>query len=157
MPYRYLIFTFAALLFLSSCANLSPTFDDPEIKVTSFKLVPSNSINPKFEIGLNVINPNNTNINLQGLAYTARIEGQKVFSGVASELSPIKAYGSADITLGGQADLLGGLALINKLLSMEKLNQPINYSLNVKMNIKGLLIPITLERTGELTLPNQLR
>jgi LEA14-like dessication related protein len=78
---------------LSACATLNPNFEEPQVSVNSFKILPGGSINPTFEIGLRVVNPNSMPLNLKGMSYTASIEGNKIFSGVANQLPVITAYG----------------------------------------------------------------
>jgi LEA14-like dessication related protein len=139
------------LLGLSSCASIQLQLTEPDVKVNSFKLVPSNDITPSFEIGLNVANPNNIDIKIQGLSYTAEIGGHKVFSGVTNKLPPIPAYGSEDIKLNAQADLVGGISLLIDL--MKTRDKPLLYTLEVKISIDNVLFPIYVTRQGELALP----
>jgi LEA14-like dessication related protein len=139
------------VVMLWGCAALNPNFQEPEVNVTSFKLVPGNSLSPTFEIGLRVLNPNNTALNLNGLSYNARIKGNKVFSGVANDLPTIPAYGEEDIKLTAKADLFGGLGLITDLLKEQK--APITYQLQVKIDLQNFLLPINITREGNLTLP----
>lgn len=142
---------------LTACATLQPHFEEPEIKVNSFKVVPGSGANPTFEIGLNIINPNDFDLDVKGLSYSASIKGNKVFSGVTNQIPNIAAYGSENITLNGQADLFGGISLFVDMLKPENQNQPIEYSLDVKISLGGVIFPIYVTREGELTLPKNNR
>lgn len=142
-----LFFVFA----LSGCASMQLQLQEPDIKVNSFKMIPSNRMSPSFEIGLNVANPNNIDINIKGLSYTAEIGGHKVFSGVSNQLPLIPAYGSENITLNAEADLISGMSLILDLLNTK--DQQIPYTLEVKISIENMLFPIYVTREGELGLP----
>ena len=78
-----------AVFISSGCATLSPSFEDPTVTVSSFRVLPSDSISPKFEIGLHIVNPNNVPLELEGVAYTASIEGNQVLAGASNELPVI--------------------------------------------------------------------
>jgi LEA14-like dessication related protein len=126
---------------LSACAALNPHFEEPQVSVNSFKILPGNSINPTFEIGLRVVNPNNIPLNLKGLSYTASIEGNKILSGVANQLEEVK--------LTAQADLFGGIRLLADL--MKPRETPIGYTLKVKLAVGTFALPIYITREGDLT------
>ena len=139
------------LIVLSTCTSLHPHFEKPQVSVSSFKVLPSSSMNPSFEIGLRVINPNNIALNLKGIAYSASIEGNEVFSGVANQLPIIPAYGEEEVKLKAQADLFGGLRLFADLLKPRE--TPIGYTLKVKLDIGTFAFPIFITQQGVLTMP----
>ena len=143
--------TLLVILIHTSCATLNPNFEKPEVSVNSFKILPSGSINPTFEIGLRVVNPNSIPLNLKGMAYTASIEGNKIFSGVANQLPIVPAYGEEEIKLNVQADLFGGIRLFADL--MQPRNIPIAYTLKVKLDVGTFALPIHITREGNFTMP----
>jgi LEA14-like dessication related protein len=140
-----------ATVILSACATLNPNFEEPQVSVNSFKILPDGSINHTFEIGLRVLNPNSTPLNLKGMSYTASIEGNRVFSGVANQLPIVPAYGEEDIKLKAQADLFGGIRLLTDL--MKPRETPIGYTLKVKLDVGTFSLPINITREGSLTIP----
>ncbi len=138
---------------LTACANFTPQFDKPSIKVKSFRVLPSNSLNPTFAIGLEVSNPNGVDLNIKGMSYTASIAGKELLSGVANQLPVIPAYGQENINLQAQADWLVGVQLLSKLMSHP--DTPLTYNLNVKMDVGLFSLPIYIERKGVIDLtPN---
>jgi LEA14-like dessication related protein len=143
--------TLLVILILTSCATLNPNFEKPEVSVNSFKILPGDSINPTFEIGLRVVNPNSIPLNLKGMAYTASIESNKIFSGVANQLPIVPAYGEKEIKLNVQADLFGGIRLFADLMQPRK--TPIAYTLKVKLDVGNFALPIHITREGNLTMP----
>lgn len=140
-----------AFITLTACATLDPNFEKPQVSVNSFKILPGGSINPTFEIGLRVVNPNNIALNLKGMSYTASIEGNKVFSGVANQLPIVPAYGEEEVKLQAQADLFGGIRLIADL--MKPRETPIGYTLKVKLDVGTFALPIYITRKGNLSIP----
>ena len=143
------------MLALLGCSSLMPGYEEPSVTVSSFRLLPANSINPVFEIGLHIINPNNSPLALKGLAYTASIEGHKVLAGVSNELPLIPAYGTGDVTVKASTDLFGGFRLISDLLSQQR--QQLQYQLNVKLDIGSFLPAIRVEQQGEFSLSGEQR
>jgi LEA14-like dessication related protein len=139
------------LVILSGCVALNPNFEKPQVSVNSFKMLPGGSINPTFEIGLRVVNPNNTALNLKGMSYTASIEGNKVFSGVANQLPIVPAYGEEEVKLKVQADLFGGMRLIADLVKPRE--TPIGYKLKVKLDVGTFGLPIYITQEGILSIP----
>jgi len=99
-----------------------------------------------------VVNPNSISLNLKGLSYTASIEGNKVFSGVANRLPTVPAYGEEDVKLNAQADFFGGIRLIADLI--KKGNTPISYTLKFKLDVGTFALPIYITREGNLTIPS---
>ena len=146
--------TIFMLVVLSACASLTPHFETPQVSVKSFTLLPGNSINPTFEIGLRVTNPNSIELNLKGMSYTASIEGNRIFSGVASQLPIIPAYAEDEVKLKAQADLFGGLRLMGDLLKPRE--KPITYSLKIKLDIGLFALPIYINHEGVLAQPKRL-
>jgi LEA14-like dessication related protein len=141
-----------AILFLSSCANLNPRIDEPVVTVTSFKILPITGTNLRFQIGLNVSNPNNFDIVVNGLSYNASVEGYDVVSGVTNQVPTLKAYDSDDIMIEAQADLFNGVRLATDILQKRKTD--LNYVLEAKMDVAGILFPIYINKAGLLSLPN---
>ncbi len=135
---------------LGGCATLLPTFETPTVIVSSFRMLPGRSIVPTFEIGLHVSNPNAVALNLVGLTYQVELEGHQVFSGVANDLPVIKGYGSGDIILQGQPDLLGTFNLFQDL--MRRPRETVLYRVDAALDIGRLLPKIRINREGQVSL-----
>lgn len=143
------------LLVLSSffatlgCAFLQTNYEPPSVNVTSFQLLPSDGLIPRFEIGLRVINPNRAALNLQGLSYSIEIEGHKIVSGVSKELPQIEGYSEGNVTLMASANLLSGIRLITDLMNENR--EGINYQFNAKLDTGGWKPPIHIQEAGEFS------
>lgn len=133
-----------------SCAPLFPRFETPTVSVTSFQVVPGNTIVPTFEIGLHVINPNRMALKLQGLSYNVELEGYRVLSGVSSQLPEIAAYGEGDVLLLAKPDLFSTISLFTDLM-----NRPRNtfrFNLDAVIDVGGLMPKIHVNKKGEIAL-----
>ena len=45
---------------------MDPGYEEPTVTISSFRALPSDGMVPKFEIGLNILNPNASSFRLDG-------------------------------------------------------------------------------------------
>lgn len=138
------------ILSMVSCSALVPSFESPTVTISNFRVLPGQSIVPTFEIGLHVSNPNRMPLNLVGLSYLVELEGHQVFSGVANDLPVIAGYGSGNIVLQGQPDLIGTFNLFHDL--MRRPRQDVSYRVDAVLDIGGLMPKIRINREGLVSL-----
>jgi LEA14-like dessication related protein len=137
--------------FLCSCAGtLRPGFEPPVVSLRTFKMLPQETVTPSFEIGLHIINPNRTPLNLEGIYYTVGIEGYNLLSGVSNSLPTVEPYGEANITLKASVDLFKGIKLISSLLQEPK--DTFKYSFDAKLDLGGFSPSIKVQEEGEFDL-----
>ena len=132
------------------CAALLPKFESPTVSVTDFKVLPGDSVVPRFEVGLHVSNPNRVALNLVGVTYRIELEGHQVFSGVSNDLPVIAGYGAGDVVLQGQPDLFGTFNLFHDLMRRPREN--VSYQVDAVLDVGGLLPKIRIKREGQVTL-----
>jgi LEA14-like dessication related protein len=135
---------------LSACATMRPDFETPSVTVTSFRMLPSNSMTPEFEIGLKVTNPNAQALSLRGVAYTVSLDGTDLVKGVANELPVIEGYGSGDVTLTASPDVFGGIQFLAELMSDPR--DSVTYSLEAKLDVGSFVPAIRVRDEGEISL-----
>lgn len=138
------------VFWLAGCATLSPDFEPPKVTVSSFRLLPTSSMVPKFEIGLHVINPNRIPLQLFGLTYEIELEGHRVLTGVASELPEIAAYGEGEVLLRASPDIFSTLSLLSDLLKQPR--ETVNYNFSARLDVGKFLPKINVEKTGAISL-----
>jgi LEA14-like dessication related protein len=135
--------------YLSGCTRFSPNYEEPTIGLKTFRLLPSDGLVPRFEIGLHIINPNRDPLNIDGLYYTVNIENHKVLAGVANDLPEIQGYGEGDIKIEATVDLLSGAKLIRSLL-----NQPtgvLEYTFNAKLDMGPFIPTMNIIEKGQIS------
>ena len=141
------------MLFLVACASLSPNYETPQVNVTSFTLAPDSSgLAPRFNIGLQVINPNRTALPLDGMSYSVEVEGNRILSGAEPNLPRIEGYSSADIVIQASPDLFGSARLLNQLLSGQR--DELNYLFKARLDVGSLMPYINIEEKGSFGLTN---
>jgi LEA14-like dessication related protein len=110
---------------------------------------------PVFEIGLHIVNPNRTALNLQGIVYSVTLNGHKVLMGASSDLPVIGAYSEGDVTLRATADLLSSIGLLGSL--MQQGQDTFTYELEAKLDIGGLRPRIHVQEKGKISLAGAAR
>ena len=140
---------------LAGCAGMRPGYETPTVTVSSFRALPSEGMVPSFEIGLRVINPNREALELQGVAYTVRLEGHELIKGVGNELPVIDGYGEGELTLTATANLFAGIRLISDL--MRKQRDTFTYEFEAKLDIGTFRPSIRVTDTGEISLGGSTR
>lgn len=144
---KSVLFVVTLAMLLSACASWWPSYEKPQISITSFTLAPDNrDFAPRFLIGLQVTNPNRQALPLEGMSYSIEVEGNRIISGAEPNLPRVEGYSSADIVIEARPDLLGSARLLNQLLSGQK--QTLDYLFKARFDIGSLLPYITIEERG---------
>jgi LEA14-like dessication related protein len=141
------------MIFLAACAGLTPNYEKPQVNVTSFTLAPDSSgLAPRFNIGLQVINPNRTALPLVGMSYSVEVEGNRILNGAEPNLPRIEGYSSADIVIQASPDLFGSARLLNQLLSGQR--DELSYLFKARLDVGTLMPYINIEEEGSFGLTN---
>jgi LEA14-like dessication related protein len=146
----YQFIALATLLFLCGCASLSPGYEQPTVTLSSFKALPADGMVPAFEVGLRVINPNDTPLNLVGVVYTISLQGHELVKGVGNDLPVIDAYGEGELTLTASANLISGIRFIGGMMNSR--SETLDYEFSAKLDLAGLYPSIYVRESGVLNL-----
>jgi LEA14-like dessication related protein len=130
----------------AGCTTLHPGFETPSVNVTSFKPLPSQSFTPRFEIGMRVVNPNSTSLNLRGMSYKVFLNDYEVVEGAANELPVVPAYGEAQFNVIATVSLMEGMRFVQDML--KNANGQVDYRLQVKLDVGAMIPVIRIEKTG---------
>ena len=132
------------------CALLTPAFESPTVSVTSFRVLPGDSVVPTFEIGLHVVNPNRAALKLAGLSYQAELEGHRILSGATNRLPVIAGYGEGDVVLQAKPDLLNTISLFHDFLKQPR--ESFKFNLEALLDVGGLVPKIRVRKEGFINL-----
>jgi len=144
------VFLLLALL-SAGCATLSPGYEKPQINVTSFAVAPESvGLAPRFNIGIQVINPNRTALPLKGMTYALEIEGNRVLSGATADLPRVPAYGMADFMIEASPDLLGSARLLGDLFAHQR--DSFAFTFKGRLDVGSLMPFIHFEESGRFGL-----
>jgi LEA14-like dessication related protein len=135
---------------LAGCATLKPELDPPKVSLVSFRSLPSEGGSPRFEITLNVMNPNKQTLDIAGISYTVELLGKELITGVANDIKPIEGYGEGTVTLEAGLQLLEILRLMASLGTAG--TEPLEYRFSAKIDFNGFIPTQRIEETGEIKL-----
>ena len=152
---RSLFAAIGIVLTIGACATLRPDFEKPAVTVRSIRLLPDQGIAPRFEIGLHIVNPNRFPLNLEGIAYTLRLEGYTILNGAANDLPVIAGYGQDDVTLIATTDLLSSIRFFSDLIDRRR--EVFTYELDVKLDLGGFVPRLHVTESGSIDLTGQHR
>ena len=137
----------AMVVLLAGCASLSPYDEVPEVNITSFTLAPESAgVVPRFNIGIQVINPNRTALSLRGMNYSVEIDGNRILSGATADLPEVPGYGAADFAIQASPNLLGGARLVADMLSRER--SDFGYTFRARLDVGGIRRYVNVEESG---------
>jgi LEA14-like dessication related protein len=137
------------LVILAGCASLMVNFEEPQVSLTSFRVLPGNAIVPTFEIGLHITNPNRSVLKLGGVSYNVELEGYRIISGVSNELPQIEAYGEGDLLLEARPDLINTINLFTQLINGSR--DSFGFKLEAQLDVGTLLPKIRVEKSGQIS------
>ena len=143
------------LLFLQSCATMDPNYEEPTVILSSFRAVPSEGMVPSFEVGLRIINPNTTPLDLEGVVYSISLQGHELVKGVGKGYPPIEGYSEGNITLSASANLLSGIRFITSMVKQK--DEPLVYEFEAKLDLAGFYPSLKISETGTLDFNSQKR
>lgn len=134
----------------AACATILFDIQPPEITVSSFRLLPSQGTALNFAIMLHIKNPNPVTLKLNGISYSASIEGHRIITGTADALGSVEANGEGEYPILARANLVSGAALLVDLARNPK--ELVSYEFDATIDIGGLLRDIRIRKQGELSM-----
>ncbi|MCK5684895.1 LEA type 2 family protein [bacterium] len=144
------------IFFVSGCATLQPGYETPVISITTFEAIPTQGLIPRFHIGLHIVNPNRSPLNIKGISYTISLEGHKIMTGVSNQLPMIEPYGEGDVLLNASVDLFSGIVFFTDLISTKNKGK-ISYSLKTKLDAGSLYPLIRVTKEGVISLTQSIQ
>jgi len=138
------------LSLLGACSTVLPEIDAPRITVNYIKPIPSETLAPRFEIGLNVANPNDDPLTIKGAAYSVSLDGYEILNGVSNNLPIINGYSKEDITIEAQADLIVSMRFFSNL--SKNPTDSFDYELTAKISTYNFSRPFRITDSGTISL-----
>jgi len=147
--HRIILLVLTALTVMG-CATLRQDFETPIVNVSAVRPLPSDSLVPRFEIVLHIVNPNRSPLKLQGLVYTLALDGHKLLTGAANDLPTIDGYGEGEAVVIAAASLLSSIRFLTDLMHSQR--ETIAFELKAKLDPGGIRPSIHVSENGEINL-----
>ena len=136
---------------LGGCAGLRLGMQKPEVTVANIRLLDGNLLEQRFLLTLRVMNPNTSEIAIEGLTFKVDLNGQPFAKGVGNQPVVIPRLGEAMVEVTATTGLGGLLRQFKAFKGREKVDYRISGRL-VTGNFGG----IDFDQTGEVELPKGL-
>ena len=136
---------------LGGCAGLRLGMQKPEVSVANIRLLDGNLLEQRFLLTLRVMNPNTSEIAIEGLTFKVDLNGQPFAKGVGNQPVVIPRLGEAMVDVTATTGLGGLLRQLKAFKGREKVDYRISGRL-VTGNFGG----IDFDQTGEVELPKGL-
>ena len=145
--------TLLSVLLLSGCTTIQQL---QELQVSLIKIEPalsSTGLSPRFNVHLLVTNPNDQDLEIQGMTLQLDIADQKILSGVSNQIPKLSAYSETPVDIQTTVNLLDLFKLLTQLSQHN--GEDVKYRLNTRIDPKRF-IPFNLSKEGVLN-ENMLR
>ena len=136
---------------LGGCAGLQLGMKKPEVTVANIRLLDVNLLEQRFLLTLRVMNPNTSEIAIEGLTFKVDLNGQPFAKGVGNQPVVVPRLGEALVEVTATTGLGGLLRQLKAFKGREKVDYRISGRL-VTGNFGG----IDFDQTGEVELPKGL-
>ena len=142
------------LVLLSACGSL-PNREPLQIDVAGIESLPGEGMELRLAVKIRVQNPNNVDIQYDGVALTLDLNDRQLGSGVSSKVGVVPRYGESVFTV---PVTISAFDMINQLLgAIERRDDPdrrVNYRVRGKLE-GGLFGTRRFEASGRFDLPER--
>ena len=136
---------------LGGCAGLQLGMQKPEVSVANIRLLDGNLLEQRFLLTLRVMNPNTSEIAIEGLTFKVDLNGQPFAKGVGNQPVVIPRLGEAMVDVTATTGLGGLLRQFKAFKGREK----VDYRISGRL-VTGSFGGIDFDQTGEVELPKGL-
>lgn len=136
---------------LGGCAGLQLGMKKPEVTVANIRLLDGNLLEQRFLLTLRVMNPNTSEIAIEGLTFKVDLNGQPFARGVGNQPVVVPRLGEAMVDVTATTDLGGLLRQLKAFKGREK----VDYRISGRL-VTGSFGGIDFDQTGEVELPKGL-
>jgi len=144
-----------ALLMLASCAGLLTRPEPPSLVLTDLRLAGATLFSQQYLLDLQVQNPNESALAIEGLACELLLNGQRFATGVSNQAVTVPGYGTGSVQVEATSTLAG---IFRQLTELERNQaQSFRYQLRGHVNLRGFG-RLPFDQAGEVSLvPRELQ
>ncbi|MDN3651487.1 LEA type 2 family protein [Thalassotalea ponticola] len=142
----HLLVGFTLLAALSGCANVIK-LEEPKVNLVGIESVKGNSMSPRFVLRLMVTNPNDRDLDIEGMAFDFNVGKHNLMSGVANNIPTLTAYGETAVDVEASINVIDMVMLVAKFA--ESPNDNLTYTLRTRIDPKGYMA-FDIKHSGQL-------
>lgn len=142
------------LLLLAGCASLAPKLEAPSLKVLDVKVIKGDFFEQQLAARMQVQNPNDRELSVQGITYTLELGGQELGRGLSGSRLVLPAKGQAEFDMQVTVNLAGTLfKLAQEAQRAGGRPEEIRYRLRGEVRLsRGLIRNVPFDEQGTLRL-----
>jgi LEA14-like dessication related protein len=149
-------------LLLSGCAGMGKLAQQPKVSVADIQIRETKNMEAAFLVQLRVVNPNETNLNIQGISCDLELDGNHFATGVASGNQTISGFGTALVPVTVYASYLNMVSSIFKMIqdgSLQNEKKPLEYKIvgDIRAGTGSFSHVIPFKSSGKLSLGDLTR
>jgi len=130
-----------ALLMLAGCAGLGKSLETPRISLADIQVQESKGLETTFLVHLRVMNPNDVDLDIQGVDCDLEVNGKPFAYGISNTPVKVPAFGSDTLPVTVYSSVLD---IVKGLLGLPQ-REELSYKLKGKVHLAGgSLIPSLL-------------
>jgi LEA14-like dessication related protein len=139
------------LLNAAGCASIA-SLEPPDVRVHSLEMLEPapDSLEQRFAVGLRLVNPNNRDIDIDGIDFELALNDRRLARGVSNKAFSLPRLGEAETTVVVTTSLFDVLRQAIDLGSQP--DGPMDYRLHGRLHLgSGFLRSIPFDHRGQLT------
>lgn len=134
---------------LAGCATMQQQFQSPKVTLTRLSLEQASLLEQRYSVGLRVQNPNDLALPIAGMAYSFRVNGRELATGVSDQRIRLGAYDEQEITVSVTSNALDIVALASELSRSKADTLSLSFDGHVSVLSRSLRLPFSYQ--GNLT------
>ena len=98
------------IMVLWGCSSVPFSLDTPRIEITSLSLLDANADGQRFLVTLQLSNPNDFIVTIQGLSFNLRLVGEGFIDGQANEIVTLPANGESTVRVDLRSEFVSSVS-----------------------------------------------
>lgn len=137
------------LLLMSGCANLID-FEEPNVELVGIEALPSEGMEPRFQVTLRIVNPNKSAMTIDGVYYQLSLRDKDFMTGATSTSTTVPGYGENTLKLQASIGVMKMLSLMGDFIRNPD-NPKLDYQFKAKINVRELMVPLHITKQGDIS------
>lgn len=126
------------------CAGVGPGFEPPEVYLIGLEPLPGQPMEQRFAVTLRVLNPNDSELHIDGVDFTLDVNGSRLTRGVSNQQLRVPRLGEASLRLVATTSVL---ELLRQVVNLSEARE-LGYELRGRFFLANSPLRLDFERKG---------
>lgn len=123
----------AMIVWAAGCAGIGKRLETPRISLADIKVAETSGFETVFEVGLRVLNPNETALEVKGVDCELEVNGEPFASGISDARVTIPAYGAELVPVRAYSSVV---SIFRSLVGLSK-SAELGYRIKGRLRLGG--------------------